>query len=307
LNDVRIDERSSSGRAARLRLPGLRPDVIAGDAFRAALGTTVLRSTVFSVERSGGGVRFTGRGFGHGVGMCVIGAGRRAARGDTMEAILAQYYPGLELTRLDRRTIAPRTRVPLSENGSAAAETRGSPAVSPTRRAGILVSTGPSPVVAPPEVERLATRAHADLSKVLGLSVSPISIRVHESLESFRLATGRPWWVGSVSEGTSIDLAPPSLLGQREGFDTALRIAIADLLLSKSLAGRPLWIRAGAARYFARQPAVPLVAPQSREGCPSDVDLTLAVSAAAQRAAESRAEACFVRALAAAGDWRAVK
>ena len=39
-------------------------------------------------------LRFTGRGYGHGVGMCVIGAGRRATRGETVRAILAQYYPG---------------------------------------------------------------------------------------------------------------------------------------------------------------------------------------------------------------------
>ena len=71
---------------------------MSGAQFRTAIGPTTLRSTAFSIERSDDGVRFTGRGFGHGVGMCVIGAGRRAARGESMEAILAQYYPGLELT-----------------------------------------------------------------------------------------------------------------------------------------------------------------------------------------------------------------
>ena len=32
--------------------------------------------------------------------MCVIGAGRRAARGENVRAILAQYYPGLDVTSL---------------------------------------------------------------------------------------------------------------------------------------------------------------------------------------------------------------
>ena len=32
--------------------------------------------------------------------MCVIGAGRRARRGESLEAILAQYYPNLQLTDL---------------------------------------------------------------------------------------------------------------------------------------------------------------------------------------------------------------
>ncbi|HEY5617968.1 MAG TPA: SpoIID/LytB domain-containing protein [Vicinamibacterales bacterium] len=100
LRDVRVEERNRSGRAARLEVAGLVPGVIAGDQFRAAIGPVTLRSTAFSIEKGGNVLRFTGRGFGHGVGMCVIGAGRRAARGESMEAILAQYYPGLEVAPL---------------------------------------------------------------------------------------------------------------------------------------------------------------------------------------------------------------
>jgi stage II sporulation protein D len=101
LRDVKVDAKTSSGRAARLTLVGLEPDVVAGDQFRAALGATMLRSTFFSLEKRGDTLRFTGRGYGHGVGMCVIGAGRRAARGETAQAILQQYYPGLRLSTLD--------------------------------------------------------------------------------------------------------------------------------------------------------------------------------------------------------------
>jgi len=98
LRDVQVIERNTSGRAARLDVTGLAPATVSGAQFRMAIGPTTLRSTAFAIERSGDGVRFIGRGFGHGVGMCVIGAGRRAARGESMEAILAQYYPGLQLT-----------------------------------------------------------------------------------------------------------------------------------------------------------------------------------------------------------------
>ena len=41
------------------------------------------------MTRDGNSVRFTGVGYGHGVGMCVIGSGRRARR-ESLEAILAQ-------------------------------------------------------------------------------------------------------------------------------------------------------------------------------------------------------------------------
>ena len=299
LKEVAVDDRSPSGRATRLRVSGLQPEVIAGDQFRAAVGAVRLRSTAFSIDRRGATLRFTGRGYGHGVGMCVIGAGRRAARGENVRTILAQYYPGLEVTRVDgallETSAGPAPSVPVP------------PAAGRSARGGIVVEVPRSSIVAEPEVGRLASRAHADLAKRLGTSVAPLTVRVHESLESFRLATGRPWWVNNVSEGTTIDLVPAALLAQRDGFDVAIRIAVAELLVSRALKGRPVWVRVGAARYFGRgepgtgQPAA------SRERCPSDAELTLAISAPAQRDAESRAEACFAREYDRTRDWRAVR
>jgi stage II sporulation protein D len=101
LRDVEVERRSPSGRATRLRLPGLDPASVTGGRFRAAIGNVTVRSTLFSIDRRGSGLRITGHGYGHGVGMCVIGAGRRAARGESVLEILAQYYPGLDLTGLD--------------------------------------------------------------------------------------------------------------------------------------------------------------------------------------------------------------
>jgi len=96
LKNVEIKSRTKSDRAAVLKLSGMRPERIAGDQFRAAIGTTVLRSTAFSVKKDHDMVRFTGHGYGHGVGMCVIGAGRRARRGESTAEILKTYYPGLK-------------------------------------------------------------------------------------------------------------------------------------------------------------------------------------------------------------------
>jgi stage II sporulation protein D len=285
LRDVRIAAKTSSGRAGRLTLVGLEPDVIAGDQFRAAVGAVALRSTSFSIEKRGDTLRFTGRGFGHGVGMCVIGAGRRAVRGESMREILEQYYPGLDLTRLV--TPAPdSSELPAPRTGITARVPRAS-----------TISAG--------ELEQLTMTAHSELSRILGISVAPITVQLHESLETFRLATGRPWWVSSVSEGTSIELAPAVLLAQRDGLDRALRIAVADLLVADALKGRPVWVRVGAARYFSGTPAAG--AAPSRPRCPTDAELTLAISAPAQRDAETRAEACFAREYAKTKDWRAVR
>jgi stage II sporulation protein D len=71
------------------------------------LSFTDLRSTAFSVERVGERLRFEGRGYGHGVGMCVVGASRRAQRGETAEAILSHYFPALRLQHLDDLAASP--------------------------------------------------------------------------------------------------------------------------------------------------------------------------------------------------------
>ena len=292
LRGISVDDRSESGRAIRVRLAGMQPAVMAGDLFRGAVGAARLRSTAFSIIQHGSTLRFTGRGYGHGVGMCVIGAGRRAARGEDVRTILTHYYPGLVMTRIDalpgdrdttRRVVDPELP-----------------------RSSVVAVVAPSSTIAQSDVVRVAQRAHDDLSARLGTSVAPLTIRVHESLESFRLATGRPWWVSSVSAGTSIDLVPAALLAQREGFDTALRIAVAELLVADSLKDRPAWVRVGAARYFghgnsARRPA------EGRERCPADAELTLAISVTAQREAEARAESCFARELERTKNWRAVR
>ena len=290
LRDVHVDARTSSGRVARLRLSGLQPDVIAGDQFRLAIGATKLRSTAFTVEKQGDRLRFTGRGFGHGVGMCVIGAGRRALRGETAAAILAQYYPGLELTSLGASIRAPAVTATA--------------AVAP-RDSGVRVMVPRSSPIAASSIERMAVSAHQQLAGALGTTVLPITIRLHETLDSFRLATNRPWWVTHVAEGAAIDLAPVAVLAQRGGVEGAVRTAVAELLVAGPLVGRPAWVRVGAARYFSdRPPARPSDSPTR---CPSDAELLLAVSAAAQREAELRAEACFARDLAKTGDWKLVR
>ena len=284
LRDVKVEARSASGRATRISVPGLQPDVIAGEQFRAAIGTVTLRSTAFSVRKRGSTLQFTGRGFGHGVGMCVIGAGRRAARGEDVRAILGQYYPGLELASLNGLPVEAPVVAAAAKSAVTVRAVRAASATS--------------------DIERMAARAHDELSTTLGTSVAPITVQLHDSLESFRQATGSPWWVSSVVSGTTIELAPAALLAQRDGVEDALRVAIAELLVTQSLADRPAWTRVGAARYFGRTTHA---AAPARLRCPSDAELNLAISVTAQRDAEARAEACFARAYAQTRDWREVR
>jgi hypothetical protein len=78
---------------------------------------------------------------------------------------------------------------------------------------------------------------------------------------------------------------------------------VAEALLAPSLDDRHIWVRVGAARYFTNGER----SVEGRIRCPDDADLTAAVSAAAQREAESRAEACFAQAMTRGGDWREIR
>ena len=304
LKDVRIEERDRSGRVSRLRLRGLEPEEITGAQFRTALGPTDVRSTAFSMTKEGAALHLTGRGYGHGVGMCVIGAGRRARRGETAEAILHRYYPGLRIATIDRvttpavETASVRPREGVAGPPSAAA-------VVPARPSGVTAHVPKGSALSAPDLERIGARAHDALSKTLGTSVAPLTIELHDSVESFRNATGQPWWVSEVAAGTAIDLAPVAVLQQRDGVESTVRRAIAELLVSPALQGRPAWVRVGAARYFASDTHPAAAGGKLR--CPADAELTLAISAAAQRDAESRAEACFAREIAHGKNWRDVR
>lgn len=104
LADLRVVARGSSRRATDLEVVGTDGTRhVLGGRIRSALG---LREQLFVIERkyddSGRVVGFTflGRGWGHGVGMCQVGAYGLAKQGFTYEQILKAYYSGIELKRL---------------------------------------------------------------------------------------------------------------------------------------------------------------------------------------------------------------
>lgn len=95
-------ERSRSGRIKRL---GIRHSLglleLEGKKFRQILGYDIIKSTNFSATVSGNMVKFQGKGWGHGVGLCQWGAKGMAERAYSFEEILKYYYPLAELKRLD--------------------------------------------------------------------------------------------------------------------------------------------------------------------------------------------------------------
>ena len=104
--------RDGSGRAAMVRLvaPGGRSLVVRGFEFRKVAnelwGWATVRSTDFRVTgEDRDGYVLSGRGTGHGAGLCQRGAIRRAARGESRDEILGRYYPGTGIVALE--TLAP--------------------------------------------------------------------------------------------------------------------------------------------------------------------------------------------------------
>ncbi len=100
-------KRSASGRAQRVRLEGASGSaIVLGRELRRALGTSVLKSTLFQIrplsEEDGGHFVFVGSGHGHGVGMSQWGARAMAEKGANYRQILETFYPGTRLERLDK-------------------------------------------------------------------------------------------------------------------------------------------------------------------------------------------------------------
>ena len=93
-------KRGVSGRVETLSIKGDKTSVdVTGDVhIRRLLGG--LKSTLFEVHRDGNAFVFHGAGFGHGVGMCQMGAIGMAEAGKPNAEILKHYFRGTHLHRL---------------------------------------------------------------------------------------------------------------------------------------------------------------------------------------------------------------
>ena len=65
-------------------------------------GGTILPSSFFRIHKNGNEWILKGKGFGHGVGLCQMGARARAQAGQSYIQILTHYYPGITLEKFKR-------------------------------------------------------------------------------------------------------------------------------------------------------------------------------------------------------------
>ncbi len=227
IRSVSVGSRSPSGRVAAVRIAGEFGATVAEDRFHLAVGRALgwqhLRSSMYDISDRGEGVTFTGRGNGHGVGLCQAGASVMGNEGHDYREILAYYYPhtavgltaqGLRWTslggaRIDLLTIHPQSDGPLLS-----------------------------------QAERLLSEAE-QRSGIVHSSTRPI-LRVYPTLDAFRDATGEPGWVAASTRGNVIRLQPPDVLQRTRSLDAVLRHEFLHLLVqSKSRPDTPLWLREG--------------------------------------------------------------
>jgi stage II sporulation protein D len=98
---VEVTERTETLRALTVAVHGAGESVrLRGADFRRLVGYDVLKSTLFAITHEGDAVRFWGRGWGHGAGMCQWCAKAMAEHGHTAAQILTFFYVGATLAVL---------------------------------------------------------------------------------------------------------------------------------------------------------------------------------------------------------------
>jgi len=223
-----VAERSASGRVAVIEAGSAR---ISGEDFRLAVGRALgwnqIRSDWFEVSAAGTGFVFHGRGTGHGVGLCQVGAAEMAREGSSFAEILAQYFPTAQI----------------------AAVATGHPWQRINAQGFFLETTAQADAQFVPEL----TRALATAKSRSGLSVrSPLVVRAYASTPAFRDATLAPGWVAAFTEGHWIALQPLRVLSGRKLLaGVALHEFLHVLVEEQTTSATPLWLREGLVETFA--------------------------------------------------------
>jgi SpoIID/LytB domain protein len=337
LRDVRIAARNASGRVSRLALDGLKPDQISGQDFRVAVGRTLgwqhVKSTAFELRVKDGSYRFSGHGSGHGVGMCVIGSARLAEKGVSAEDILARYFPGLEISpgggeRLTgvrpgsdpglRTPSKPPAKPPISASSAPGVRSGSDPSSAGTLGTGsvpdVLISLPDDDEGERGAIVKQALKARDDLSRALGVPAPRVTLRFHPTTDDYERATGQPWFTSGAVVDHELHLLPLAVLRDRGVLERTIRHELVHVMADAALGKRPVWVREGAAIYFAGEPMIPGESPQRpafkpepRASCPGDNELLHPVSVGALSNAYARARACFAKQIQSGRAWRDVR
>lgn len=329
LRRVRVASQAPTGQVRSVHVEGLAPDTIDAEVLRIAIGRSLgwqlIKSSTYTIVNTARGVRFTGRGKGHGVGFCVAGASVLAAANLSRDRLLETYFPGLAVVPL-----APPpqlARAPVTE-----VDARAPRAAMPSGgRDRVSVMMPAALAVEGPAITTLVQKHLAQLRARLGrVGTLALRVRVHPTRESYARATQKPWWTSATQhrEGGDvvIDVIPLRYLERRGVLESTIAHELVHALTSPVLATRPMWVREGVAAYFAGEPghersehargpggsAQPGAGPSGERlrrtapafACPSDAEFIMPASATSHQAAYLGAAVCVREALSSGVDWR---
>lgn len=100
--DIKIVEKSENGRTIELKIYGSDANkILLKNGIRTSLGASKVRSQWFKVKAGDDEIVFTGKGYGHGVGMSQNGAIGMALEGFTYDEILEWYYTDIDIYGFD--------------------------------------------------------------------------------------------------------------------------------------------------------------------------------------------------------------
>ena len=240
-SDIEIASRSESGRAQRLKLLGGRNDdvPVSASTFRYAvdreLGWDKIRSDFYEVSSAGDRIIFSGRGSGHGVGLCQAGAEEMAREGKNYREVLNFYYPGTELGTTEA--------IKWQKRSSERVE---------------LVSTQPD---TDSVLLAIAEKILKEDEEAIGWKIATrVRVQVYPTLDAYRDNTSQPGWVAAATRGHTIRVQPLRELQKRSIVETTLRHEIFHVLVeAHAKAATPLWFREGIVLYLSNPNAAEAV------------------------------------------------
>jgi stage II sporulation protein D len=231
LRTVSVLHRTPSGRVEFLRVTGSNAITVPAVPFRSAVGRHIgwdrMKSNLYDVGDAGDRITFHGRGSGHGVGLCQVGAEVMGEEGRSYREILSFYYPG---TRLG-------------------ASAQGIPWQQLANEDVALLTTHPDRDRA---LLSLATGFIHESEETTGLlyRVAP-RLKIYPTVAAFRNSTGEPGWVAASTRGRTIQMQPSEVLRQAGTLESTLRHELLHMLIdSYALSGTPLWFREGLVLYL---------------------------------------------------------
>ena len=106
IKSISVLAKNKSGRVDKIEIKDEADisSILTAKDFRQLIGPNDMRSTTFTPSVNNGSLIMDGVGWGHGVGMCQWGAKGMAEHGKKYDEILKYYYPGTEISTIDKKS-----------------------------------------------------------------------------------------------------------------------------------------------------------------------------------------------------------